>query len=286
MSNQKQAVIYILISAFCFAVMSFFVRLSGDMPVLQKVFFRNLVAVAIAFPVFLRERGSLPRGPVVRRDLLCRVIFGTIGIFCNFFAIDHMNLSDANMLLKLSPFFAIIASVFILNEIPKKTDWLVLLIVFLGALLIMKPSLSVEFGYALVAVTAAASAGTAYTFVRKLGKDGLKGSAVVLAFSLFSCLVSLPFCIYNHFRMTWQQLALLILAGVCAAGGQFSITAAYQKAEARNISVFEYTQILFAALLGVLFLDQVPDGLSIAGYMIIIGGSLLKQRLNRKDLSA
>ena len=283
MDKQKQAVIYIVISAFCFSVMSFFVRLSGDMPVLQKVFFRNLVAAALAFPVFMRERGSLPGGPVVRKDLLCRVVFGTIGIFCNFFAIDHMNLSDSNMLLKLSPFFAIIASVFILKEIPKKTDWLVLLVVFMGALLIMKPSMSAEFGYALVAVTAAASAGTAYTFVRKLGKDGVKGSAVVLAFSLFSCLVSLPFCIYNHFRMTWQQLALLVLAGICAAGGQFAITAAYQKAEAKNISVFEYTQILFAALLGFLFLDQVPDGLSIAGYIIIIGGSLMKQRLNRKE---
>ena len=280
MNNQKKAVLYVILSAFFFSLMSFFVRLSGDMPTFQKVFFRNAVAAMIAFPVFLKNHGTFALGRERLKLLLLRVCFGTLGIVCNFYAIDHMKLSDANMLLKLSPFFAIIASIHILKEYPKKSDWLVLLVVFSGALLIMKPSMSAQFGYALIAVVAAFGAGTAYTYVRKLGKEGVSGPTVVLAFSLFSCLVALPYCILNRFRMTGQQLLMLLLAGFCAAGGQFSITAAYQKAEAKNISVFEYTQIIFAALWGFLFLDQIPDRLSIAGYLIIIGGSVLKQRLN------
>ena len=41
-------IIYIILSAFCFALMSMFVRLSGDLPAIQKSFFRNLVALVFA----------------------------------------------------------------------------------------------------------------------------------------------------------------------------------------------------------------------------------------------
>ena len=69
---------------------------------------------------------------------------------------------------------------------------------------------------------------------------------------------------------------LLLLAGISAACGQFSITKAYTKAPAREISVFDYTQVLFAAILGFLFLEQIPDQLSFLGYAIIIGSAVFK----------
>ena len=56
-----------------------------------------------------------------------------------------------------------------------------------------------------------------------------------------------------------------------AAGGQFSITSAYTYAPAKEISVYDYTQVLFAAVLGFVFLKQVPDVYSLVGYVIIIG---------------
>ena len=73
-------------------------------------------------------------------------------------------------------------------------------------------------------------------------------------------------------------------AGISAACGQFSITKAYTKAPAREISVFDYTQVLFAALLGFLFLEQIPDQLSFLGYAIIIGSAVFKWAyMNRKQ---
>ena len=67
-----------------------------------------------------------------------------------------------------------------------------------------------------------------------------------------------------------------MLAGLGATGGQFCITAAYTKAPAKDISVFDYFQILFAAMLGFFFLDQIPDWLSVIGYIIIIGSAIFK----------
>ena len=71
--------------------------------------------------------------------------------------------------------------------------------------------------------------------------------------------------------MTGTQILYLLLAGLGAAGGQFTITAAYCYAPAREISVYDYFQIPFSALLGFLIFGQIPDWLSWVGYIIICG---------------
>ena len=70
--------------------------------------------------------------------------------------------------------------------------------------------------------------------------------------------------------MTAAQLGVLLLVGLSAAFAQFSITAAYTCAPAREISVFDYSQILFSTLLGFLFFGQVPDAWSWLGYLVIV----------------
>ena len=283
MSRYKQAVGFIILSALSFALMSFFVRLSGDLPTFQKAFFRNFVAMMVALPVFLRgrywERVHFTKESAL--VLLCRICFGSLGVVGNFFAVDHMNLADATMLNKLSPFFSILASIVILKEYPKKTDWAILGVVFCGALLVMKPSFNVEFAYALVGFIGGLGAGTAYACVRRLGKLGIPTPVIVLAFSAASCVMMLPWAVFWGEPASLRQIGLLLLAGCGAAGGQFSITAAYQRAPARSISVFEYIQIIFAALLGLLFLGEKPDILSVIGYLVIISGAAVKHRRNR-----
>ena len=115
------------------------------------------------------------------------------------------------------------------------------------------------------------TAGIAYTCVRQLGKQGVAGAIIVFFFSCFSCLSVVPYVIFNYQPMSMQQVFYLLMAGLMAAGGQFSITSAYTYAPAKEISVYDYTQVLFAAVLGFVFLNQVPDVYSLIGYVIIIG---------------
>ena len=72
-------------------------------------------------------------------------------------------------------------------------------------------------------------------------------------------------------------------AGIAAAGGQFSITAAYSYAPAREISVFDYTQIIFAALMGFIAFGDIPDKFSIIGYVIICSVSVAMFLYNRRE---
>lgn len=273
----------IIISAFCFAIMNTFVRLAGDLPSIQKSFFRNFVALIFAAAMLLRteEKFSFDRKNLPY--LLLRAFFGTVGILGNFYAIDHLVLADASMLNKLSPFFAILFSYFILREKTSPGQAIAVVIAFIGALFIIKPT-GVSFNAAsLVGVMGGMGAGIAYTMVRLLSKRGERGPFIVFFFSAFSCVATLPFLIFDFHPMEWWQLLCLLGAGLAATGGQFSITAAYSFAPAKEISVFDYTQIIFAAALGFIFFGELPDGYSLIGYVIIIAVSVRMFLTGRKQ---
>ena len=134
MKQKNQGILFILASGFFFALMTFFVRLAGDLPSMQKAFFRNAVAAIVAIVILLRSNEGVKPKKSNIPTLLLRSICGTIGLVCNFYAIDHMNISDANMLNKLSPFFAIIMSYIILKEKANKVEWTAVIVAFIGAL--------------------------------------------------------------------------------------------------------------------------------------------------------
>ena len=263
MNNTKKGMFCILCAAFFFASMNVCVKLAGNLPSIQKSFFRNLIAALFALSILLKNKEEIS---YQKKDL------PTIGILCNFYAVDHLLVSDASMLNKLSPFFVIIFSSLFLKEKANFIQKLTIVIAFIGSLFVIKPSINfVSNMNSFIGVMGAMMAGIAYTCVRQLGKQGVAGAKIVFFFSCFSCLSVVPYLIFNYQPMSIQQVFYLLMAGLMAAGGQFSITSAYTYAPAKEISVYDYTQVLFAAVLGFVFLNQVPDVYSLIGYVIIIG---------------
>ena len=270
-ANRTKGILFILSAAFFFSLMTVFVRLSGDVPTMQKAFFRNIVAAFLAAFILMRsgEKFYIPRTSLM--DMFLRCSIGTMGILCNFWAVDHMQIADANILNKLSPFFAILMSIFILKERPNRIEWLSVLLAFTGAAFVAKPGAGIASFPALVAILGGFTAGTAYTYVRKLGLSGVKGPVIVFSFSVFSTLILLPNILLNYHPMSVKQFVFLVLAGCSAAIAQLSVTAAYQNAPARDISVFDYSQVVYAAMFGFLLWGEIPDAWSFLGYAIIIG---------------
>lgn len=272
MNDTKRGILYIVLAAFFFAAMNVFVKLSGNLPSVQKSFFRNLLAAIFALGVLIKNKQDFRYQKKDLPMLLLRSVFGTLGILCNFYAVDHLLVSDASMLNKLSPFFVIIFSSLFLKEKANYIQKLSIIIAFIGSLFVIKPSFDFMSNInSLIGVCGALGAGIAYTCVRQLGKQGVNSAKIVFFFSSFSCVSVIPYIALNYVSMSLQQLLLLVGAGLMAAGGQFTITAAYTHAPGKDISIYDYTQILFAALLGFFVLGQIPDLYSIIGYTIIIG---------------
>lgn len=276
-NDWKKGVFYIIVSAFFYSLMSLFVRLAGELPTFQKAFFRNVIAALAGLMLLIRsgsfkmQKGSLPA-------LLGRSIAGTVGIICNFYAIDHIPISDASILNKLAPFFSVAFSVFLLKEKASWKDWLFVGLAFTGALFVVKPTAGLASLPAVIGAVGGLGAGLAYTYVRLLGKKGERTAYVVFFFSLFSCITMLPMVILQYQSMEPMQVVWLLLAGLAASGAQFSVTAAYKYAPAKEISVYDYSQVLFTAVWGMLFLGQFPNDVwVILGYVIIIGAAVLKR---------
>lgn len=284
MSNKNKGICCIILSAFCFALMTIFVRMAGDLPSIQKSFFRNIVAMFFAAIILVKNKVPFVIGKGNYLTMLGRVSFGTIGLLCNFYAVDHLLVADANILNKLSPFFAILFSILILREIPTKYQIGCLFTALIGCLFVVKPGFaSTDMVGMAAGICGGMTAGAAYTLVRKLGAAGVKGPVTVFCFSAFSSLVTLPLIIlFYHSPMSLKQVMILLGAGLAAAGGQFSITAAYTYAPAREISVYDYTQIIFSTIMGYLFFQQVPDRYSILGYVIICGASIVMFVMNNR----
>ena len=279
-----KGILFIVLSALCFAFMNMFVRMAGDLPAVQKSFFRNLIAFAIALMIMIRKKEGLQVEKGNWKYMLLRAAFGTIGILCNFYAVDHLVLSDASMLNKMSPFFVILFSFLILKEKLTPIQVTAVCGAFIGSLFIIKPTfLNMNLLPSIVGLCGGLSAGIAYTMVRILGQRGQKGTSVVLFFSGFSCLVTLPYLLLNYHTMTMFQAIVLLGAGLAAAGGQFAITAAYFHAPAREISVYDYSQIIFSALIGFILFHQIPDRYSVIGYVIIIAMALWMFFYNQKN---
>lgn len=268
--KRYKGIIYIIMSAFCFALMSFFVRMAGDLPPIQKSFFRNFVAAIFAGIILMKNGVPFHCKKENLGYMLGRSICGTIGILCNFYAVDHLVLADASMLNKMSPFFAVIFSYFLLKEKITVPQGLFVIGAFVGSLFVIKPTFSnMDLLPSLIGLCGGIGAGAAYTMVRKLGERGEKGPFIVFFFSTFTCVVTLPWLLFDYHPMSLAQIGILLFAGLSAAGGQFSITAAYCYAPAREISVYDYSQIIFSAGLGFFFFEQIPDLLSWIGYAVI-----------------
>jgi len=290
LSDTSKGIIFLIISTFFFALMAVFVRLAGDIHFIQKAFFRNAVAFVIALVGILREvrkegkaSVAIPKGALL--FLFLRAISGSVGVFGNFYAIDHILLADATILLKMAPFFTIIFCYFMLKEKINLVSLIFISVAFLGAVFVIKPSWDFsKMLPTLAAVAAGVGAGLAYTSVRKLSYLKCNGKLVILFFSCFSMLLSVPYMIVNFNPMTLHQTLMLCCAGACAAGGQFSVTAAYYHAPASRISIYDYSQIIFSTIFGFLFFGQLPDALSLVGYAIIISMAIANFAYNKKSL--
>ena len=199
-NNRIKGIVSIILSAAGFAGMAFFVKLSGNVPVMEKAMFRNAVAAVVAYLIMRKESASFYVEKKNRLSLFLRCFFGTTGLICNFWAIGYLKLGDASILQKMAPFFAVLMSAFILKERPGAVAIISVLVALLGAAFVVKP------GQGLLGLPALLGLFRLY-FRQETGKRGGKGSTdCFLFFFIF------PPCDFP-----------LLLIAVCA----FKLTKAY-----------------------------------------------------------
>lgn len=279
------AIAMILLASLSFSLVAVMVRLSGDVPLYEKVFFRGVVMVAAMAAIAVRRREN-PFAVTPRVHLLLlRSAFGTAAMFLYFFAIEHLALADAAVLNNLSPFFVAIFAVVFLKERLMRYTVPVLLLAFAGAMFVVKPKFSLEVVPAIAGLLSAAGSGAAYTLVRFL-RGYEPPYRIVMYFSVVSVIVALPPMLGNFVMPEGTQWIYLLGAGVFATTGQMALTIGYHHAPAVRISIYTYAQIIYAYILGLVLWREMPDVLSIAGTVLIIGAAVYNYRRALGERSA
>lgn len=268
--NYFKAIILMTISSLSFAVMSLMVRLSGDIPLFEKVLFRNLISLIIALGIVIKNRDSAFGKPENRKYLILRGLTGLAGVMFYFYSLKHLKISDATMLNKLSPFFVIIFASLFLKERMNRHQIAAIIVAFLASLLIIKPQFDVFLLPSLLGLGSALFAGFAYAIIRLLKMRGESSGTIVFYFSLISLIITLPLALPDFVIPGSVQLLYLLGIGVFAAFGQLFMTQAYFYARASDIAPYQYLHVLFAAIIGILFLGEIIDIYSIIGSLVIV----------------
>lgn len=270
--DRKKGILSMILASTSFAMMSAMVKLSGGaVPISQQLFFRNLMIGIFAFFTMREEKISFKPSPGSRRDLFFRSFFGLCGMICVFYANRNLKLGDAQILQKTAPVFITLFSTVFLKEDLTLQKILSLVLAFAGALVIIKPDGHYALFPFLVGLTGAMMAGLAYTFLRRLRNEN--GFRIIFYFAVFSSIVLLPPMIYSFEPLSLKNWGLLILIGLFAGSGQFFVTRAYASAPASEVSIFDYTGVIVAPLVGaILFGERITTRMLFGMFLVIASG--------------
>ena len=273
-----------LFSALTFSLMQIIIKLLPSIPLMEKVFFRNLISLLLSFIILKKNNLSYFGSKENRKYLFFRYLFGFTGVVLFFYATTQMLAADAAILNKLSPVIVIILAHFFLKEKINKTKIIVLVISVFGALLVIKPQFNSSVIPSAAGFLSAILSGAAYIFITIIGhKESIY--TTVFYFSFFSSVSCIPFFALSFVFPNLYELLMLMLLGILAALGQIALTSAYNSCEASEVSIYDYSNIIFSTVLGYLFLSEIPDKLSILGGVLILCASLALYMQQKKESS-
>lgn len=283
LTMKQKGIVLMLMSALLFAAMQIFINLTGDaIPLMEQVFARNIVSLIISFVLIKRHGLSLFGERKYQPLLFTRSAFGLLGLVCLFYAASRANQADVTILSKLSPFLITILAYFFLKEKITKIQVPALLLAFAGAYLVANPSFNSNILPLLMAFMTAIFSSISYTLLAYF-KDKVDGITVIMHFSTFCVLVSLPFMISNFVMPTSVELLMLLLVGALGGFGQICLTYSYRMAPASEVSIYNYSGIVFSMILGYFALGEGLPVTSLAGGGLVVLASLITYRYNRPE---
>lgn len=272
MENKKLGIFFMVIATLGMALMATCVKVAGNgINTFEKLFYRNLIAVIVAF--YGMRKAKFPLMPNSKKSfkfLMYRSLVGLAGGIFFFYAISYLPLADSAMLNKLSPFWVIIFASVFLKEKFYKIQIIPIITVFIGAIMVIKPTFNITIIPAISGLLSSIMAGTAYALVRYL-RTMEHPNTIVFYFAIVSIVITAPLMfIFGYKVPSTLELLALFGAGIFAFIAQLSLSYAYKYSKANEISIYQYLTIIFSGIIGLVFLKEIPDLYSLIGGSLII----------------
>jgi drug/metabolite transporter (DMT)-like permease len=282
LSPNIRGALWVLASAVFFSLMNASIKhLGTELHAFEIAFFRAVAGIVLVAPFALRWglAGLKTSRPVLH---IGRSLVSIAAMLTYFYALANMPLATAVGIAFSKPLFTIVFAVLLLGEKVRWRRWLATLVGFAGVLVILDPGS--EGGLSLPAIAALCSSlamGLVMVLVKKL-TDTEEASTMLFYFSLATAfgggIAMIPFWTMP----TADLFVFILLLGLVGTLGQYCITRAYRVGEATVVTPMDYSQLLFAAMLGLIFFDEIPEWRDAIGGAMIIGSNLYILQRNAK----
>lgn len=275
---RRRGIILVILAAASFSVSAAFAKTIGTgIPVAEVIFFRNFFAFLPLLPLVIGAGGLAALRMRNPGSHMLRMIFGMIGMVGSFYGYVHLPLVTVTALGFTMPLFLTLLAIPILGE---KVGWrrcLAVLVGFCGVMLMVRPEQGTTDTQWLalgLCILGALAWALAMITIRKMGKAGESGIAIVFWFAFFSSVLAGIAMIPVWVWPSPAQWALLAGIGLVSAIAQIMMTEAYRKGEASLLAPFEYSGIIWTTALGALIWAEMPDAWDFLGILVLVGAGL------------
>lgn len=272
-TGARNAILLMIAAIFCFTLMDAGVKaLAPRVGVLPSLWARYAGQMLLVFLLVLPRLRQVAQtnmpGLQILRSLM---LMGATAFY--FLGLSLIPITEAAALMSVNPVLITLGAGLFLGERLGPRRLFGIAVALCGAVLVIRPGSDV-FSTAALAPLAAAVCYSGYALLtRRVGSGedvwtslfytGLVGTLVL------SCVV--PFA-----WVTPDGPALLLMLVVIGFGtvGQLCLIRAFSQGEAAMLAPYSYTGLIFAALWGILFFAELPDGWTISGALVIAGSGL------------
>jgi drug/metabolite transporter (DMT)-like permease len=275
--NQPLAgALFVLAAALVFAILGALVKMvSFSLNNEMVVFFRNICALVFILPWFgYRRPGARTR--CLHLHFL-RSAAGLGAMYCFFYAIAHLQLSEAFLLTSTAPIFIpLIASVWMGEPVTHNVRRAIV-IGFIGIVLILRPGFGTIQPAMFVALTAGVFAALAMVSIRRMSATE-PALRIVLYFTVISSVISAVPLFWSWKFPRPEIWWMLMLIGLLAAVGQFFLTKGYSLAPAAQVGPLTYGNVVFAILIGWILWGEALDMTAWAGALLVCVAGIITTR--------
>jgi len=292
-NNNPKGILLILSGMALFSIQDSLIKYIFEESALYELYFGRTLTALILLLVFLKVT-SQKLVLKTHYPLLtcCRVICFFFGFSFFYISLTYMSLAMANALFFSSPFFISILAILFLGEKVGIRRWLAIIVGFIGVYIVLNPDFE-NFNYMKLAPVACALCYAISMTITKITSD--KDNVYSQMFHLYigAIGVSILFFIFtgkgqfNTFSDPTFQFILrewftnptyawpyIVAMGFVAAVSFYCVFSAYSVASPSVVSLFEYSLIIWAIIIGYVLFNDVPTIRTFVGVALIIGAGV------------
>lgn len=274
LSNNTQGILYAVMTCLLVSIIVSIVRhLSLSFHVVFIVMMRNVFSLVFFLPQIYRHHATIFKTQKFHLHFL-RNLNGLIAMMIWFYTVTLLPLSEAVSITFIVPIITTFAAMIFLKEKVSKTTWMAIIIGFIGVLIIIRPGFrEFKFAYILAILSTCMWAFT-NILVKKMTKTETP-KTIVAYMCVIMCILSVPPSLPYIQSVTWHDIIWMAILGILSNLSNLSMSVAYLKSDLSILQPFDFTRLIFTAIIAYFAFGEVIDFWVVIGSLVILFGTII-----------